>query len=134
MNKILLCFTLAAGLMLTGCSQFSPISAEEALSGIQSAKSVGTCDRKAVSLINLCTELVGSDYSDPEYLEVLQTNCESTGGVFSTANCDHTGSVGTCYVQMGQPNEARTTYYPIQYTAASASADCSANAGAFIAN
>ena len=117
-----------------GCGQFAPLSVEEASLGIQGAKSYGTCDRKAVSLINLCTELTGTDYSDPEYLEVLQTNCESTGGVFSTANCDHSGSVGTCYVQRGQSNEARTTYYPIQYNVVSAAADCSNNGGAFVAN
>lgn len=134
MNKLLLFFAFLAGPALMGCDQFTPITAEEASLGIQGAKSYGTCDRKAVSLINLCTELIGTDYSDPEYLEVLQKNCESTGGVFSTANCDPTGSIGTCYVQKGQPNEARTTYYPIQYNAASAAADCSTNGGVLVPN
>ncbi|KYG66996.1 hypothetical protein AZI86_08215 [Bdellovibrio bacteriovorus] len=131
MNKlfIFLLLTISSGLM--GCEQFTPLSAGEASFDSQSVKSIGTCNRQSVSLINLCTEVVGDDYNDVEYLAVLKENCEATGGVFSTANCDHTQSVGTCAVQRGRSNEAHATYYPPQYSAASAAADCAANSGVF---
>jgi hypothetical protein len=69
-------------------------------------------------------EATGSDYNEPGYLGILQSSCESSGGVFSTANCDQTDSFGVCIVAPGQPNEAYITYYPPQYSVDTAKTAC----------
>lgn len=131
MNKFKPFFFFVIVLGMAGCEGFTPISADDASNGSQSVKVFGACDRKAVSLFNLCSEVNGADYNDIDYLQVLQTNCEATGGAFSTISCDRTGSIGACIVGKGQSNEVRTTYYPPRYSVADAEMDCDANGGEF---
>jgi hypothetical protein len=97
-------------------------------------KSYGTCDRSDVAAFNLCAEMVGSDYNDQAYLDILKSSCESTGGLYSANNCDRTGSLGTCRVAAGLSNEAHVTFYPGQYDAAGAQAECAAEGGEYAAN
>ena len=99
------------------------------------AKPFGTCDRKSVPTINLCMEAIGSDYNEAGYLQILESSCTSTGGVFSVSNCDRSMGIGSCIVAAGQTNEAHVTYYPPEYTAQSAKTACEATPdGVYIAN
>jgi hypothetical protein len=127
-------FIIVIPVGLAGCQGFSPVEAIDDSSEIQNVKAYGSCDRKSVNLFNMCSELNGADYDDADYLDVLKTNCEATGGVFSSLNCDRTGSVGTCIVGKNQSNEVRTSYYPPQNSSETAQADCDANGGKFKKN
>lgn len=131
MSKIFFLSLIVVALNLVGCGQFS----SEEKSGASEAnplarKPLGTCDRKNVGTINLCMEAVGSDYNDSGYLSILQSSCESSGGIFSQENCDPTESFGSCVVGMGQTNLTYITYYAPTYTQESARAACEATADA----
>ncbi|NJM09982.1 MAG: hypothetical protein HC883_03575 [Bdellovibrionaceae bacterium] len=123
-------FILLIACGATACGQFSASdsSSSEGASPL-ARKPYGTCDRKAVPTIHLCTEAVGSDYNEPGYLDILRSSCESSGGVFSTDICDPQESFGTCVVGAGQPNLAYVSYYPPEYTAESAQTACEDTAG-----
>ena len=95
-----------------------------------SVKPYGTCDRKAVTTINLCVEATGSEYNDPGYLDILKSSCESTGGVYSANNCDFTTSFGTCVIDPNMTNETHVSYYAPEYTAQSAKDACALITGA----
>jgi hypothetical protein len=116
---------------LTACGGFDALdSGSLKAQGIPHVgKPFGACDRSAVATINLCIEAVGSDYNEPGYLQILQSSCETTGGTYAVDNCDHTGSLGTCYILAEQPNETHVTYFPPEYTAASAQSACASTAG-----
>lgn len=119
----------------SGCGEFTSASGKASGLGMpQNVKPFGTCDRKDVALFNLCMEAVGSDYNEPGYLGILHSSCDTTGGVYSTNNCDRTGSLGTCVVEAGKTNEAHTTYYPPLHSLASAQMDCDANGGIFFSH
>jgi hypothetical protein len=123
-NVRLLILTFMA-VSVTACGQFSSSKSAGSSSGLSlNRKPFGTCDRKDVVTTNLCMEATGSDYNEVGYLSILESSCESSGGVFSTSNCDQTGSFGVCIVAPGQPNETYITYYPPQYSADSAKSAC----------
>jgi hypothetical protein len=135
MYKYTLALFILSSAFITGCGKFSSagVSPEE-IGGLSlAAKSYGTCDRKLVPTFNICTEANGPDYNDQGYLDILQSSCESTGGVFSTNNCDKIGSLGTCIAGPGQTNETHVTYYSPQFDAASAQAACQSAGGVYFA-
>lgn len=122
LNRLGMC---VAVFMLSACAQVNTSSSSGApVVSILDRASLGTCDRRNLATINLCTEAVGSDYDEPGYLSILQSSCESSSGVFSNENCDPTASFGTCVVGAKQANLTYVTYYPPQYTAASAEVAC----------
>jgi hypothetical protein len=116
-----------------GCGGFDALGggSDGGNDGLRLVQPYGTCDRSDVTTINLCAESVGSEYNDAQYLSILQSSCESTGGVFSTANCDRTGAIGSCIIGARQAHETHVTYYPPEYDAASAAAACAGQGGAF---
>jgi hypothetical protein len=76
-------------------------------------------------------EAVGTDYNDQDYINIMQTSCESTSGTFSTLNCERAGSLGTCIVELFQTNETHMTYYAGIYDGTSAAAACAQAGGLF---
>ncbi len=128
---ILFLTTTALALLLSACGEFDTNKASGGANAATSLarKPYGTCDRKGVSTINICMEAVGSEYNEPGYLNILKSSCESSGGVFSTQNCDAAASLGVCIVGAGQTNLTYVSYYPPQYTLESAKAACAATAG-----
>lgn len=132
MNRRLVIPLLTLGAFaLSACSPLKAVDLSKSGSGglIFFANPYGTCDRKNIPTYNLCSEVVGADYNDPAYLTILQSSCESTGGTYSTNNCDRTMSVGGCIIAPGQTNEAHISYYSPEYTAQSAQAACLASPG-----
>lgn len=126
---------LMIALGTTGCGGFDALGGSDGgNAGQKVVEPYGTCDRSDVVTVNLCSESVGAEYNDPQYLGILQSSCEGTGGVFSTANCGRTGSIGTCVIGFMQTNETHVTYYPPEYDAAGAQAECAANSGTYRAN
>lgn len=113
----------------TACGKFGVDGGSDGEAALLLRSSVGTCDRKNVTTVNLCTEAVGPDYTDPGYLDILKSSCESSGGAFSTNNCDATESFGVCVVGIGQSNATYVTYYAPKYDAASAKTECDATPG-----
>lgn len=131
MSKIYFLSLVVVALSLTACGKFSSGgNSDGSVGNLLSRKPLGTCDRKNVGTINLCMEAVGSDYNEPGYLGILQSSCESSGGVFSQENCDPTDSFGSCVVGMGQPNLTYITYYGPTYTSETARAACEGTADA----
>lgn len=130
MFKICFLSLIVVALNLVGCGQFSSGENSSSLANPLARKPFGTCDRKNVDTINLCMEAVGSDYNESGYLSILQSSCESSGGVFSVETCDPTESFGSCVVGMGQTNLTYITYYAPAYTNESAQAACEGIAGA----
>lgn len=124
MNTINLLLISVLALAITGCGQFNSNKKTGPAPLSMSRKPFGTCDRKDVATTNLCMEATGHDYNEIGYLGILQSSCESSGGIFSTGNCDQTESFGVCVVAPGQSNEAYISYYPPQYTAESAAGAC----------
>lgn len=139
MKHFLIKFNLAAILLLTltlvGCGKFESMAtnvpAGDSNSNSLARKPYGTCDRKDVTSINLCMEAVGPDYNEPGYLSILQSSCESSGGLFSTGLCDASQGLGTCAVSAGMSNATYISYYSPQYTTQSAQAACDIAGGVF---
>lgn len=92
----------------------------------------GTCDRKGVPTTNLCMEAVGEDYNEPGYLGILESSCLSSDGAYSTSTCDTTNAFGVCIIGAGQGNVTYVTYYPPQFSAATAASTCQENNGVYI--
>lgn len=125
MMKLKLTILIFAAAGVTACGQFDASKSSGGSKGLSlERKPFGTCDRKDVATTNLCMEATGSEYNEEGYLGILQSSCESSGGVFSTKNCEPAGGFGTCIVAPGQPNEAYITYYPPQYSPDSAVTAC----------
>ena len=118
---------LGIALTLMACSGFETSKAR-----IESrAISLGTCDQRTVSSVNMCVEDIGTDYEDQGFQELLRSSCDATSGAYSTDNCERGGSVGTCIIEAGQSNETHVTYYPPKYSASSARATCEAMANSY---
>lgn len=118
-------FCLTLLILTTGCGKFASVNRSASSHGASlSAKPYGTCDRKNVATFNLCVEVTGPEYNDVGYLDLYKSSCESTGGAYSTNNCDFTGSFGTCIIQGGMSNETHITYFAPEYTAQSAEQAC----------
>ena len=132
MFKLKILMISVAALSVTACGKFGSSKSSSGVGLSLNRKPFGTCDRKDVVTTNLCMEATGSEYNEPGYLGILQSSCESSGGVFSQKNCDQTGSFGICIVAPGQSNEAYITYYPPQYNAASAQAACESTGSAAV--
>lgn len=134
--KVNLILVLFVALSSGACGKFSsagdPIATSGGLS--QAVKPYGTCDRRAVTTFNLCVESIGVDYNDAGYLAILQSSCESTGGVFSSDICERTASLGTCILAANQTNETRVTYFAPLYTLVSAQSACATASGIYISN
>jgi hypothetical protein len=124
MYKLNLILISIFAVLVTGCGQFNSNKQKGAAALSMTRKPFGTCDRKSVVSTNLCMEATGTDYNEPGYLGILQSSCESSGGTFSTNNCDQTNSFGVCVVAPGQTNEAYISYYGPQYDAMTAQSAC----------
>ena len=120
--------TFLSVLTCFGCGAFDSSKGQQNVAAEASnslaRKPYGTCDRKAVTTVNLCMEAVGKVYSDTSYLDILKNSCESSGGVYSTDNCDTTESLGLCIIGMGESNLTYVTYYPPQFTVEAAKISC----------
>ncbi len=132
MIKLNIFIVILSALTITACGQFSSSSGASSSLIPLERKPYGTCDRKTVATINLCMEAVGIDYDEAGYLGILKSSCESSGGVFSTENCDPASSFGVCIVGAGQSNVTYVTYYPPQFTTVTAQSACEGAGGVYV--